>query len=288
MFIGLDHVILGVRDLAEATRRYASLFGRRPSWHGEHPGEGTANTLFRLGNTYLELLAPEGDGPTARLLSARLAAAGEGPVGLALATRDAAAAHAELAARGLEPAPVANGLGRDRDSGLIRRWRTVMLPTTRTRGVLVFAIEHLTPDLLPDAAPVGPPEAVISGIDHAVVQTPDADAAIALYRDALGLRLALDRSFPDWGMRLVFVRVGGVTIELAQPLSGERAPAGADRLWGLSWRVPNADAARERLAAAGLDVSPVRPGRKPGTRVLSVKDGTCGVPTLLIEPAPTA
>jgi hypothetical protein len=33
-------------------------------------------------------------------------------------------------------------------------------------------------------------------------------------------------------------------------------------------------------------VSEVRGGRKPGTRVVSVKDGTCGVPTLLIEPAP--
>jgi hypothetical protein len=49
--------------------------------------------------------------------------------------------------------------------------------------------------------------------------------------------------------------------------------------------VPEAQAARARLAGAGLDVSEVRPGRKPGTRVISVKDGTCGVPTLLIEPA---
>ena len=165
----------------------------------------------------------QGEGPTARLLSARLDAHGEGPVGLAFATRDADAAHAELAARGLEPAPVAPGLGRDADSGLIRRWRTVMLPTARTRGVLLFAIEHGSPDLLPEAAPVGSADAVITGIDHAVVQTADADAAIALYRDGLGLRLALDRSFPDWGMRLVFLRVGGVTVELAQPLARRAA-----------------------------------------------------------------
>jgi hypothetical protein len=113
--------------------------------------------------------------------------------------------------------------------------------------------------------------------------------------------------------------VGGVTIEIAQPLSrspqGREAAAqrgeaersvgpregaqasedhqggdsplasGTDQLWGLSWRVPDADAARARLVAAGVDVSEVRPGRKPGTRVVSVKDGTCGAPTLLIEPA---
>ena len=49
--------------------------------------------------------------------------------------------------------------------------------------VIVIAIEHGSPDLLPEAAPVGPEAAVISGIDHAVVRTADADAAIALYRD---------------------------------------------------------------------------------------------------------
>jgi catechol 2,3-dioxygenase-like lactoylglutathione lyase family enzyme len=288
MFVALDHVIVAVRDLADATRRYATLFGRRPSWRGEHPGQGTANTLFRLHNTYLELLAPAGEGPTARLLEARLAEHGAGPLGLAFATRDADAARAELAACGLEPAPVTAGLGRDADSGLIRRWRAAMLPLARTRGVLLLAIEHGSPDLLPEAAPVGPADALIHGIDHAVVQTSDAEAAIALYRDGLGLRLALDRSFPEWGMRLVFLRVGAVTIEIAQPLRDAQLPAGTDRLWGLSWRVPSAEAARARLAGAGLDVSEVRAGRKPGTRVVSVKDGTCGVPTLLIEPAASA
>jgi catechol 2,3-dioxygenase-like lactoylglutathione lyase family enzyme len=163
-----------------------------------------------------------------------------------------------------------------------------MLPAARTRGVLLFAIEHGSPDLLPEAAPVGPADAVITGIDHAVVQTPDAEAAIQLYRDGLGLRLALDRSFPDWGMRLVFLRVGGVTVELAQPLRDAPQPTETDQLWGISWRVPDAEAVRARLTEAGLDVSDVRSGRKPGTRVVSVKDGTCGVPTLLIEPAATA
>ncbi len=53
-----------------------------------------------------------------------------------------------------------------------------------------------------------------------------------------------------------------------------------------SWRVTNADAARARLAAAGLEVSEVRQGVKPGTRVFSVREGTAGVPTLMIEQAP--
>jgi catechol 2,3-dioxygenase-like lactoylglutathione lyase family enzyme len=117
------------------------------------------------------------------------------------------------------------------------------------------------------------------------VRTPDAEAARSLYGEALGLRLALDREFPQWGARLLFFRVGGVTVEIAAELGAAPAIGVGDRLWGLSWRVGDADAARARLAAAGFDVSEVRPGRRPGTRVLTVRDGTHGVPTLILEPA---
>ena len=41
---------------------------------------------------------------------------------------------------------------------------------------------------------------------------------------------------------------------------------------------------RELLAAAGLDVSNIRPGRKPGTRVFTLRNGTCNVPTLFVGP----
>ena len=54
----------------------------------------------------------------------------------------------------------------------------------------------------------------------------------------------------------------------------------------MSWRVADIDATRTRLVAAGIDVSEVRTGRKPGTRVLTVRTGTCGIPTLLVERTP--
>ena len=58
---------------------------------------------------------------------------------------------------------------------------------------------------------------------------------------------------------------------------------GPDKVWGLSWRVVDIEATRARLHAAGVDVSDIRDGRKPGTRVFTVKSGTCGVPTLVIQ-----
>ena len=280
----LDHVILAVGDLGAATRTMARLLGRAPSWRGEHSSAGTGNTLFRLDNTYLELLAPVAEGPVATALRAWLSQQGEGLLGLAFGTDDADACRAALLERGLEPEPVEKGLGRDVESGAYREWRRVPLPLARTRGVLLFAIEHLSPDeLLAPSAPIGDAAATVFALDHAVVRTPDPEAAKALYGEGLGLRLALDRSFEQWGARLLFFRVGGVTVEIAAQLGEKPAEGGDDRLWGLSYRVTDADAARARLADAGFDVSEVREGRKPGTRVLTVRDGTLGIPTLMLE-----
>lgn len=285
--VALDHVIVLVHDVDAATPTYARLLGRTPSWRGEHPGQGSANALFRLENTYLELLAPSGPGALGDLLRARLAAAGEGPLGFALATPDADGCAAVLRARGVAATDPVPGIGRDEPSGAWRRWRHVLLPAGAARGILVFAIEHLSPpELLPPAQPLGAPAAAVSGLDHVVVRSDAPEAAIAFYRDALGLRLALDRTFEGWGARLLFFRIGGVTIEVAAPVKPPEQAAAADSFWGISWRVPDVGAARARLLDTGFDVSEIRTGRKPDTRVCTVRAPTHGVATLLLEPAP--
>jgi catechol 2,3-dioxygenase-like lactoylglutathione lyase family enzyme len=282
----LDHLILAVRDLPAAERTYARLLGRSASWRGEHPGLGTENALFRTGAAYLELLAPAAG--AGEWLRRRLDERGEGLLGFALATDDAEACAKALGERGLHPAAPARGLGRDVESGAFREWRNVMLPPTETRGVLVFGIEHRSaPELLPEVPPAGAPEAAVHGIDHVVIQSADPDATRALYGERLGLRLALDKSFPQWGARLLFFRVGRITVEVAARLDGSGDPSAEDRAWGISWRVADADAARVRLADAGFDVSEVRTGRRPGTRVLSVRGDPCGVATLILEPSPS-
>jgi len=57
---------------------------------------------------------------------------------------------------------------------------------------------------------------------------------------------------------------------------------GPDRLWGVTWRVPDITRAQARLQAAGVNVSDVRTGRQPGTQVCTVRSHAAGVPTLLI------
>ena len=287
MLTALDHVILAVDDLESATRDMVGLLGRTPSWRGEHPAMGTANTLFRLDNLYVELLSPVGEGPVAGVLRRRFEEKGEGPFGLAFRTDDAKACREAWLAAGLHPGDASPGLGRDEESGAFREWTNVYLQPGDTRGVLLFAIEHRTPDeVLPPARPFGEEDAAVSGLDHAVVRTSEPEAAIELYGERLGLRLALDREFPQWGSRLLFFRAADATVEVAAQIGSEAEPRAEDELWGLSWRVRDADAAARRMSEAGIDVSEVRDGRKPGTKVFTVHGPTHGVPTLIKQPTP--
>ena len=278
----LDHVVIAVRSLDAAVATYHTLLGRAPIWRAEAHGGGATVVTFALANVAVELMAPSGDGETAARLRAVLDAQGDGLASLAFATDDLARAHRRLARLGLEPEPIADGESVDAATGRRRRFRRTRAATARTHGVRIFLLDQ--PPLPLSPANVAEPAAV-AGLDHVVIRTPDPERATALYGARLGLDMRLDRANPAWGARLLFFRCGDLIIEVAHDLAAGLG-SGPDRLWGLSWRVPDAAAARARLKSAGLDVSEVRPGRKPGTHVLTLRDGTCGVPTLLLQPSP--
>jgi catechol 2,3-dioxygenase-like lactoylglutathione lyase family enzyme len=285
MFRRLDHAIIAVRNLEEASATYARLLGRRPSWQGRHPYLGTANTLFRLDNTYVELLSPAGGGPLAADLAQGLERRGEGLLALALGTDDAIGCAATLRARGVAAPDPVDGEGREATSGAVRRWRTVPLPRNATRGVTLLAIQHHSPpDALPVAEPWAHTQGVVAGVDHVVIMTGNPEAACVLYRDQLGLRLALDRTFADRGVRLLFFRVGGITVECAARLDATPRAEARDRLWGISYRVTDLPAAHDRLVDAAFDVSEIRQGQRPGTIVCTIRRETHGVATLFIGP----
>src|SRR5262245_55303679 len=144
MLTRVDHLVIAVDDLDRATETYRGLLGLVPSWRGIHPGAGSANTLFRLSNTYLELLAPDGDSAFADFLRDHIEQNGEGPLAIAFGTDDAAAAAETLRARGIPAPDPAAGNGRDSSTGALREWKSLVLPPAATRGVPLIVIEHVS------------------------------------------------------------------------------------------------------------------------------------------------
>jgi catechol 2,3-dioxygenase-like lactoylglutathione lyase family enzyme len=275
MIAGLDHVVILVRELEAGVAAYQTLFARAPAWRGA--GDGAETVLFTLDNATLELMAPSGGGVTADRIRAVIAEQGEGLASICFRSNDIAKMYRRLDRLTLKPEPLADAESRDVASGATLSWKRTRAATEFTRGVRLFFLEMEIER--PRSAATG--DAPITAMDHVVISTGDPERAAALYGARLGLDMALDRSHPDWG-RLMFFRCGDLIVEIVHRPGSAVDPA-HDRLYGLSWRVDNADAARARLASAGIDVSDVRTGRKPGTRVLTVRNGTCGIPTLLVE-----
>ena len=276
----IDHLIIAVQDLATATADFGLLLGRSPSWHGAHPDYGTANTLFKLDNTYIELLAPQGEGMAADIVNSILEKKGDCLGGLVFGTEDANVFIAQARAQGLEASDPLPGHGVDEQSGAERRWHNIFWDPAAARGIFSFCIEHETGSVLSEATPLARGE--IAGVDHVVVKTQSAEAAKTFYGEQLGIRLALQQDVPEWGGTQLFFRASSMSIEV---IASEKASE-QDELWGLALKTDDIEATHTRLSEQGVEISDIRDGRKPGTRVCTAKSHTLGVPTLLIEHPP--
>lgn len=257
MITGLDHVAVAVRDFDAAVDGYRRMFGREPELQ---PGGGARRAWFGLPNMALELISPDADDST-HPVRERLDAAGEGVWLAALQADDMEADAKLLGRRGLDVAPEGD-LARVKAAGL--------------DFLLWPARERLTSPATESEA------AAVSSMDHLVVHSPNPDRAAGVYGAKFGMDLRLDRENAQWGARQLFFNCGNAVFEVAASL---KAPVSTDpdSFGGFAWRVIDAEAARDRIAAAGFNVSEVRIGRKPGTRVFTVRDAPGGVPTLMIQ-----
>jgi hypothetical protein len=145
--IGVDHIVVAVRDLDRAAQDWAALgFTMSPrGTHSAHLGTGNYTTMF--GEDYVELLGiltdTDQNRPTAEFLKKR-----EGIERTAFTARDAEAGAAELRARGLEPlGPVHFNRPVNMPDGSIDearfsvfRWPLAEAPG----GMRIFACQHHT------------------------------------------------------------------------------------------------------------------------------------------------
>lgn len=259
MITALDRVRLKVADVASAAATTERLLGMRVVAAEE-------DAAVRLDNVALELAISD-DGA-------------EGLTGLAFVVADIDAAQRTCERRALKPStPIA--FAETGEGGKLREGKHIDLDPEATFGVPITLVAYK------DRQPAQPAPAIaagaVTGLDHVVIRTTHPNRAAALYGARLGLDMRLDRTEPKWGARLMFFRCGDLIVEVVHNLADEPSDA-PDKLWGLSWRTADVEAAHARLKVHGFDVSEIRPGRKPGTRVFTVRNNTLSIPTLFVAP----
>jgi catechol 2,3-dioxygenase-like lactoylglutathione lyase family enzyme len=276
MITGLDHAVVLVRDIEAGVAGYRTLLGRAPVWRAQKDGVATA--MFSLANTSLELMAPVAEGEGAERVQTVLDAQGEGLASIAFAVEDIDKARHRLARLGLSPSDVSNGESCDLGSGRTITWKRLRTEKDRTGGVRMFFLQRA--ERFPPSPATA--DAPVDALDHIVLSTPDPERAAALYGARLGLDMKLDRTVEALQTRFLFFRTTGLVFEIIHSLKTGKGD-GPDKIFGFSWRVADVDATRMRLQQAGLEVSELREGRKPGTQVFTVRTGTFGVPTIVIQ-----
>ncbi|HWF74241.1 MAG TPA: methylmalonyl-CoA epimerase [Solirubrobacteraceae bacterium] len=132
---------------------------------------------------------------------------------------------------------------------------------------------------------------MFGAIDHVGVAVEDVDAALALYRDALGMPLVHRETVESQGVDAALLDVGDGHVELLAPL-GPETPVGkflsrrGPGLHHVAYRVDDVSETLSALAAAGLrliDESP-RVGIRGSLVAFLHPASTGGVLTEIVQP----
>ena len=119
----------------------------------------------------------------------------------------------------------------------------------------------------------------ISKFNQIIIYTPDVEYLRNLFTEKLGIRLALDKifNFGEKDIRMMFFRIGGVTLEVIENPDSKSLSYG-----GVGWHSENISKCHKRLIDSNFELSEIRKGRKPGTVVATIRNAPLKMPTIII------
>jgi catechol 2,3-dioxygenase-like lactoylglutathione lyase family enzyme len=251
VLLGIDHLVIAVRDLDEACDELERGLGLAATGGGRHPALGTQNRLAWLGDTYVELVSiadrAVAEGSWLGIPTIAVLEGGGGLATWAIATNSIDADIAALRSNGARLGDATAG-ERERPDGTIVRWR---LATGESLGPAEppFLIEHdpasaewTAEDRAARAAqhhPIGGPVR----LEVLELPFPDVPAAVHVLGRAADLRFRpslIGGSARDANLGRQVVRLRAAHGAPGRPVISLESPAGDDRsvdLLGCRWSV---------------------------------------------------
>ena len=270
---GIDHLLVGVRDLEAAREGYRRL-GFTCTPRGSHIGWGTANYCIMFPDDYVELIGVVDRTKETNGLDSFLERR-EGLKGIALASDDDDGGYAALHAAGIAAAPPRD-LARNLElpEGTVQpRFKLVHLPPDATPQLTAFICRHLTPEMVRRPAWLAHPNGA-TGLRAITVVVEDPPALARAYAGLLGagaitptdemLTARVGRA------ALLFVRPGDLA-DLCPELDLDDAPA-PPYIAGMTVVVADVAEAARVIGANGVAVA-----ANPGSALVVPPDEACGV-----------
>ena len=227
MLTAIDHIIIGVNNLEQATTLFTQKLGLAVSGGGIHPTGGTANRIIVIGDTYLELIAVHTPAEAQESMLGRLAIR-EGYLNFVLASNDIETDSRAMANRGVSIIGPAPGSLRAVD-GRTRGWSRTNIERPDLAQRYPFIIQHdsigeerrfrLAGWATPPEHPLG-----VTQVRSATIAVADLAEATQRFQHIYGLEPSETFTGEDdgWDALLVSFPLGGndqgQSFELAEPL----------------------------------------------------------------------
>ncbi len=231
MLTSLDHIIIGVHNLAEATQTFEQALGLVPSGGGIHPMGGTANRIIVIGDTYLELIVIDRPEEAHESIRQRLAQ-GEGYLNFVLASDNLVADSQTIKQRGVALIGPTPGELRSGD-GRVRGWMSAHIERPILAQHYPFIIQHdsmgqerrqrLAGWSTPPAHPLG-----VTKVLSVTLAVEDLSEASQRFAHIYGLQPSESFSTTSLGLNThvtsFLLGQSGQSFELAMPASEDKGP----------------------------------------------------------------
>jgi catechol 2,3-dioxygenase-like lactoylglutathione lyase family enzyme len=240
---GIDHTLIGVRDL-EAARDTWRHLGFSVTPRGRHIGWGTGNYCIMFRDDYVELLGIIDPAQFLNRLDTLLETRGEGLLGLAFAAAMSSDVHAAFPGATQPPKDLGRLLELP-EGDVTPRFSLVHFNAEATPGLATFSCTHLTPEMLRRPEWLDHPNGAI-GLDGVTVAAAE-PAVLAPAYAAL-----FDAPAVQSGQGRLEVKVGPHTLRFLSPDRLTRRYRGLGGASVITIRCRDLEATRAFLTGQGI------------------------------------
>jgi len=180
---GIDHALIGVRDLEAAQSAWRRL-GFTITPRGRHIGWGTGNYCIMFRDDYVELLGIIDPTQFLNRLDTLLETRGEGFLGLSFAAASSSDVHAAFSDITQPPKDLGRLLELP-EGDVMPRFSLVHFNPEATPGLSTFSTTHLTPELLRRPEWLDHPNGAI-GLEGVTLTVADPSALVPAYAALFG------------------------------------------------------------------------------------------------------
>ena len=272
MLTRVQNIFLATKNIEETSRKFSTFFRGNPNFEGSSENLGVHITVFGLDKTNICLISPMNSGIWFKPLTNFLREKGEGIFGLNFSSDDIDNDYKNFKINDLKVSSRFNSAFQENTNDTIdfNFFNIVNESVSNLNISISNEINFLSSrKIITDG---------ISKVNQLVIQTKFPEIIKDIFEEKLNIRLALDKTFKEWAGRMLFFRLGGVTLEI---IEGRDLNHNCG-YFGIGWHTDNYSNCYKRLIEDGFGFSEIRKGRKKGTLVSTLKEPMLNIPTILI------